>query len=164
MSTTSTLVTVKDQLVTKFTTALATSSRTGGQVSVTYAWPGPDTDEESVFIGYHPQIQATVIEIEQEIPNIKAGRKQRQETYRIPVTIWEFYPEADASEARDPEAQAFAVLGDLEDELADDPLIGLSSATIHLSSSHGIQSTLAPFGSGWVCELVFTIEVQARLT
>lgn len=162
MATTSTIPTVKAQLVTKFTTALATASPSAGQVQVAYAWPGPNTKSEAVFLGYHPELRDIRLESVSEIPTIKAGRKQRQENYTVPVTIWTFHPEYTPDRADDCEARAFVLFGHLEDELADDVQIGLGS--IQWARLGDYSSTLWPFNKGWACELVFEVDVQARLT
>lgn len=164
MSTTSTIPTVKAQLVTVFTSALATASTSGGQVQVSYAWPGTDNDPEAVFLGYHPGLRDIRLEAVSEIPTIKAGRKQRQEEYQIPVTIWTFRPDLSADGASTVEAQAFTLLGHLEDELADDPQIGLAQGIIHWARLGDYSTTLWPWQKGWACELVFEVNIEARLT
>lgn len=162
MVTSSTIPTFKAGLVTLFTSALATASRDSGQVQVSYAWPGPDTEPEAVFLGFHPEIRDLRLEAVHDIPTIKAGRKQRQESYTVPVTVWTFRPDLSASAAATVESEAFTLFGLLEDELADDPQGGVTS--IQWAKVGDFSSTLWPFGKGWACELVFEIDVEARLT
>lgn len=164
MATTSTIVTVKKQLVTKFTTALATAGTGGGQVPVTYAWPGPDTASECVFLGPHPQTADVRVDDSQQIPTIKAGRKQRQEEYTVRATVWSFRPDLTATGAETCEARAFVLLGHLEDELADDPRIGLAPTVVQWLNIEAVLSTLFPFQAGWANELSIDIAVKARLT
>lgn len=162
MATSSTVPTVKARLVTEFTTALATASPAGGQVQVAYAWPGSNTQLEVVFLGYHPDLRDIRLEALSEIPTIKAGRKHRQETYTVPVTVWTFDPKYTADKAQQCEARAFALFDPLQDALADDPQIGLSAIQSAMLGDYA--ATLWPFNKGWACELVFEVNVAARLT
>lgn len=161
MATTSTVPTVKAQLVTKFTTALATASRDDGQVPVTYAWPGPATQPECVFLGPNPQTADLRLDLSSDIPTIKAGRKQRQESYTVRVTVWEWRPDLTATGAATVEAQAFALAAEIEDVLANDPQAGLSS--VQWIKVESLASTLFPFEKGWACELAMDLNVAARL-
>ena len=162
MSTVSTIPAVKAQLVTKFATATATASSASGQIDVSYAWPGPDCDPEAIFLGVHPDLERNVTEAAHDIPTIKAGRKQRQESYTVPVTIWNWRPEFTPADAASCESEAFTVFGLLEGVLADDPTIGLSS--IQWARLGDFESLLRPYGKGWVCALRFDVNVEARLT
>lgn len=162
MATTSTIPTVKAGLVTAFTAALATASREGGQIPVTYAWPGPATSPECVFFGPHPETADIRLDVDQEIPTIKAGRKQRQEEYTLRATVWVFRPDLTAAGAEAVETQAFTVAGLLEDVLADDPQAGIGA--VQLIAVETIISTLFPFEKGWACELGLDLNVRARLT
>lgn len=162
MATTSTVPTVKAGLVDLFTPALATASLSGGQVPVTYAWPGPATLPECVFLGPHPNAADIRLDLSSEIPTIKAGRKHRQEEYRVRVTVWCWRPDLTADGAEAVELQAFTLAGLLEDELADDPTGGL--AVVQAIKVDTLASTLFPFEKGWACELSMDLEVRARLT
>lgn len=163
MATTSTVPTVKAQLVTVFTTALAAAARGGGQVPVDYAWPGPDTEPEAVFLGRHPALSDIRMDVVDDIPTIKAGRKQRSEEYSVPVTVWEFRPDLQPTDAQECESEAYVLFGLLEDVLAEDPNIGLPSGTILWARLGDHSSTLWPFEKGWACELTFEVDVEARL-
>ena len=165
MATTSTVPTVKARLVTVFTTALATASASGGQVPTSYAWPGPSTSaEEQVFLGHHPELRDIALNPSHEIPNVKAGRKQREETYQVPVTVWVFDTDSTPDAAATVEARAYTLFGLLEDVLADDPQIGLAQGVIQWAKTAGHVTTLWPFNKGWACSLVFDVDVSARLT
>lgn len=163
MATVSTVPTVKAGLVSRFSTALVTASLSGGQVPVTYAWPGPSAAPECVFLGPHPETADIRVDLSHTIPTIKSGRKQRQESYTIPVTVWCWRPDLTSSGAATAEAQAFALAGHLEDELADDVQAGLGSVVQKITVDE-IRSTLFPFQKGWGCELTLDLLVEARLT
>lgn len=164
MATTSTVPTVKAQLVTKFATALATASRSSGQVPVTYAWDGPDTQPECVFLGPNPQTADLRLDLSHDIPTIKAGRKHRAENYTVRATVWQWRPDLSSGSAATVESAAFTIAGLLEGVLADDPLIGLASTVVQWVKVESVASTLFPFQKGWACELAMDLEVSARLT
>lgn len=163
MGTVSTIPLVKAQIVSQLRTALATASSSGGQIQTEFAWPGPKTENESVFLGRHPGDE-TGIDAEHRIPNIKAGRKQRQESYTVPISVWIFGQAQLPSEAQACEARAFEVFELIEDMFAEDPLIGLTAQDIQYATVAGMTPHLWPFETGWACELVVNVEVQARLT
>ena len=154
MGTTSTIPTVKAKLVDLLGAALP--------VPVTYCWPGPNTAQKAVFLGRHPELDDIRIDGQQEIPTIKAGRRQRQEQYSVPITVWTFRPDLDASAGAIAEQEAFELAGHVEDVLADNWTLGLGPA-VHKVSVDDVASTLFPFQKGWACELVVTVEVAARL-
>lgn len=157
MATTSTVPTVKAQLVSQITTALA-------PIPVTYAWPGSSTMPKCVFLGPHPETADIRLDLSSEIPTIKAGRKQRQEEYTVRVTVWTFRPDLTSADAKTCETEAFAVLADIEDVLAADPRIGLAATVVQYLEVTSVASTLFPFVGGWACELAVDIAVRARLT
>lgn len=163
VSTHSTVVVVKAQLVVKMAAALANASTDGTQVQVEYAWPGPATEPESVFLGRHPALEDIRTDATHEDPTIKAGRRSRQESYDIPITVWVFGPNLTPADAQKCELRAFELLGLIEDMLADDPLIGLTAQQIQHVLPVSVASTLRPFEAGWACDLVFTVAVSARL-
>ena len=156
MATTSTVPTVKARLVAVLGDRLA--------VPVTWAWPGPETESECVFLGPHPQLADVRLDLSSDIPTIKAGRKHRQEGYVVRVTVWSFRPELTAVDAQECETRAFELAAEVEDALADDPRLGLSPATIQSAEVETLASTLFPFRAGWACELAIDVRVRARLT
>lgn len=153
MPTTSTVPDVKTKLVELI--------KANVDVEVFYAWPGPSTPSECVFIGRYPDLEDDVVSVTSEIATIKAGRKQRTETYAVPVTIWSFRPDLTAEKAEEAEARAFELMEAVEDVLADDPTLGLDIQWARLGD---FTSTGHPFEKGRVYELVVQIDVQARLT
>lgn len=161
MGTVSTVPTVKAQMVTKFKTALATASQDSGQVPCTYAWPGPATQPECVFLGPNPQTADLRLDLSSDIPTIKAGRKARQEDYTVRTTIWQWRPDLTSDGASTVEAAAFTLAALLEDVVANDPQIGLT--TIQWIKVESVSSTLFPFEKGWACELAIDFDVAARL-
>lgn len=156
MATTSTVPTVKARLVTLFDAALT--------VPVTYAWPGPESEPECVFLGPHPQTADIRLDLSSSIPTIKAGRKQRQEEYTVRVTVWSFRPDLTTEDAATCELRAFEIAEAVEDVLADDPRLGLGAGVIQFAEVDSVASTLFPFQSGWATELAIDIAVRARLT
>jgi hypothetical protein len=126
-------------------------------VQVSPVWPGPNaTEDETVFMG------EAVENWDVEIPTMKAGRKQRQESYDVTVEAWVGKPgelrEASATEAR---ARAIELIDAIDDLLADTPEI---IADIQHARLTGRGATLVPFDQGWACQATATISVAARLT
>ena len=153
MATTSTVITVKKALVTLLDTELS--------VPVTYAWPGKATQSEAVFLGPHPETSDVRIDVESQIPTMKAGRKQRAESYTVRITVWVFRPDLNVEGAEECETRAFELFSSIEDVLADDTSLG--STDVQLASIERFSSTLFPFASGWACELGIDVQVEARL-
>lgn len=151
MSTTSTVTDFKSALIA----ALAARPDMTG-VQVVYSWPGPTTRPEAVFFGES-------LSGESEIPTIKAGRKQRSETYELEIVCWVFLtastPTTGAQEA---EARAFELMQSVDDLLADDPQVGVQF--VQWARLGNFESLLAPVEKGWACALSRKINVQARLT
>ena len=153
MGTVSTIPTVKSKLVELFAAA-------GPEAF--YAWPGPSCPPRAIFLGRHPELDDVRIDGTSEDPTIKAGRRQRQETYTVPVTAWSFRPDLTAEGAETAEADAFDLAKTVEDVLADNVTLGLGPA-VHRAFIADVASTLFPFQKGWACELVVQVEVTARL-
>lgn len=156
MSTTTTLVDFKQRLVTVLDAALT--------VQVSYAWPGPNTESSTVFLG-RPMLLDTDRHrtvSTSEIPTMKAGRKQRQERYTVDLTVWVFRPDLSSDGAATAEAAAFDLCEAIDGVLANDTTIGLSS--ILWAQLVGVDAELIPFERGWASVIVMSIEVEARLT
>lgn len=165
MATHSTVVTVKRKIVDLLNYQLASAAPDGSAVPVTYAWPGPETGAEAVFLGRHPDLDDIRVDTDHDIPTMVAGRKQRQEEYTVPLTVWTFRPDLDAGAAETCETRAFALMAEIEDVFADDPTLGLNrtDVTINWARTDGWTSTLFPFQKGWACELTVRVAVSARL-
>ena len=126
-------------------------------VKVTPVWPGPEAQgDEMVFMS------DSVDNWDVEIPTMKAGRKQRQESYDITVEAWVGKKgelrEASATAAR---ARAIELIDAIDDMLADDPEVIPAVQHARLT---GRGATLVPLEKGWACQATATIEVAARLT
>jgi hypothetical protein len=156
---------VKAQLVTVLGTAL-------DPVPVTYAWTGSDTQPKAVFLGRHPDVVganallAAAMPIESDVPTITGGRKQRNEEFTLPVTVWSFRPDLTPADAQIAEADGFEMQAAIDGVLADDPKIGLSTiqwAVLAATDVHGDGGPV-PFQSGWASILTLHIAVKARLT
>lgn len=150
MPTSSTVPGVIDALLAAMQTALP-------GVQVEPAWPGPDTTEsESLFIG--PEIT----DWELEIPTMKAGRKQRQETYTITVEAWVAQPgKLRAESANAARTRAIELIDAVDSLLADEP--GLT-AEVLWARMGAREAALVPDGKGWSCQATAEIQVAARLT
>lgn len=150
-------------MVARFKTALATASQTGGQVQTSLAWPGPATEDESVFLGYHPELQDLRLSQSNRIPNIKAGRKQGAESYTVPVTVWSFRPDVTVEDAGTARDRAFSMAGLIYDTVANDPRLGLAPTTVTSIQVSSTTKTLWPFKAGWACEVLIEFDVEARI-
>lgn len=150
MPTASTVPAFIDALLAAMTTALPA-------VQVSAAWPGPDAnDEEMLFVG--DAVEAWDL----EIPTMKAGRKQRQETYTVTIEAWVAKPgllRADSAAAA--RTRAIQIVDEVDSFLADEPELIDSILWARLGSR---GATLVPFGPGWACQATASIEVAARLT
>lgn len=123
-----------------------------------YAWPGPQIASGAHEVAWI----SNVTDWEQTIPNIKAGRKQRQETYKFELTLWVAQPDTGVDGAQACFERTLALMTVLENELADDVQAGTHDV-------HWLQLTervpdLVPYENGWACMVVSTVEGQARLT
>lgn len=125
---------------------------------VHYAWPGPEvakTVHEAVWVD-------AVTDWETIDPNIKAGRRHRDETYVFELVLWAAKPELVASQARAANLRAFELLEIVENQLAND--VQLGETTIHWLLPRGRTHTLVPLERGWGCQIITRIEGSARLT
>lgn len=155
MPTVSTIPTVKARIITLLVARAGLSG-----VSVTYAWPGTSAAAEQMFFG---ETQA----VDHEIANIRAGRKQRQETYDLGLVIQVLKPGSTALTASTVESRAFALAQEVENMLADDPTLAIGPPSGALQWAHvdSIESpVLVPFEKGWGAELTVRIRCHARLT
>jgi hypothetical protein len=105
---TSTVPMVKQQLVAVGTTALATASTAGGPLQMSYAWPGANADQETVFLGRHPDDPRNSVNFSQAC-RAEPRPATRDESYDVEITIWTFRPDLTAADAAAAEARAFAI-------------------------------------------------------
>lgn len=151
MATTSTLGLARAALVT----ALGTGALAG---KLHYAWPGPlvvKQSHELLWIDDVPEWTMT-------IPNIKAGRKQRQETYVLELVLWVAKPELTAADAQAAFERALVLLAVVEDTLANDVQAGQTA--IQWTVLEELDPDLVPYETGWGCQIVLRIRGNARLT
>lgn len=165
-STVSTLPLVLRTLKALFTTALATASEQGTQVQVNYTWQGADTEQETVFLSTFPQPGSPArIDRSQEIANIKAGRKHRNEEYTVPITVWVVRTDLTPLNAQTAVERSETIVALLADVLADDPTLGLDPGVLQWAVLTAGPIEYLPYGegSGWVVSTELSIEVHARL-
>jgi len=154
MPTHSVILAVEDAIVTQLDAALT--------VPVTYAWPGKSTESVAVFLGQHPEVQDILLDVSGEDPVMKAGRRQRQETFDVVITIWAFRPDITVANARLAAGSAHAVFNDIDDVFRNDFDLGV--AGVHSTTITAYPRRLFPFQAGWAAEIRVTVQVQARLT
>lgn len=94
-----------------------------------------------------------------EIANLKAGRKQRDETYSIEVIFWVAKPRGVPYDA---DTRVWTLFAELEDLLADDPTLGgvdgLAWAVLG-----DVEGDVAIEAEGPVAWLVASVDCKARL-
>lgn len=126
--------------------------------NVYYAWPGPE-----VAKGRHELLWVDrVVDWTQEVPNMKAGRKQRQESYTFELVLWVAMPELTAATAVECDERAVELLDVVDDALADD--VQLGETDLHWLLLTDRAHDLIPYETGWACQIVLSVEGQARLT
>lgn len=156
MATTSSLPSVKAALL-----ALLTTEFSGTDVSVSYAWTGANLPQ-AVYLGRREDVPTWTSVIDSDIATIKAGRKWRDENYTIELTAETWRSDVRPEDAAEVDAQAFTFIAEVEDVLANDPKLGLTS--IQWAKVRTIEVTGRVDGSGWVVVALITLEVRARLT
>ncbi|MGH3942625.1 MAG: hypothetical protein ACRDTG_29180 [Pseudonocardiaceae bacterium] len=151
MASTSTIGLARAALVT----ALDTGELTG---KVHYAWPGPKAAKQAYELLWIDRIP----QWSQAIPNIKAGRKQRQETYTFELVLWVAKPELTAAGARQTFDRAVELLTVVENALAEDVQLGQSAIQWMLLADREVD--LVPYETGWGVQIMPRIQGNARLT
>lgn len=164
MSATLTLPTVKAQIVSELGTVLATAGPNGGAVQVTYAWAGSAADPETVFLGRHLSDPENYLTVSLTSPGINPGRRQRDEDYDLPLTVWSFQPGLDPASAQNAEARLCVIVSAIEDYFADNDRAGLAADAVKFIAVTSIDITLLPEDAGWKAQAVLTLNVTARLT
>lgn len=162
--TSSTLVTVKAQLVALFTTALATSSASGEQLLVLYGWQ-PDAEDEMVFLGRPSWLADEALysgTARSNIASIKSGRQYRDEVYEVPLTVWSFRSDLGPEDQQECEQRALDLWAPCESVLADAPKL----ATAGLKDAQVVSWDLQTreHNGGLLSMVLPSIEVSARLT
>lgn len=152
MATTSTIATARQALVDAIDTGVLADK-------VYYAWPGSvvGNTNEVVWVDRVQEGSWT-----QTIPNIKAGRKQRQESYTFEVVLLVSQPGGDSTTAKTTFERAVTLTGVVEGALADD--VQLGSTAVQWMVLEGRDIDLVPSDTGWMCQVVMRITAEARLT
>ena len=148
MATSTTVGTVKSQLVTSLSAHASLSS-----VDVSYTWR-PWGDSDQVFLGD--------VEGDVEIPTLKSGRKNRHEEYTVDVIMRAVDNDGTPQGGASVETRALTFLAALDDVLADDVQIDGVTA-IQWARVGGFSSRMVPQDKGWGCQISVQVEVEARL-
>lgn len=151
MPTSTTLTTARALLVTKLDTGKLANN-------VYYAWPGPEATKDRHELLWIDRVRDWT----QEVPNMKAGRKQRQESYVFELVLWVAKPELTASTAKSCDTRAIELMDVVDDALADD--VQLAETDVHWLLLTDRTHDLIPHETGWACQIVLSVEGQARLT
>lgn len=142
-----------------FRAALVTALDTGALAGkVHYAWPGPQIAKgahEAFWFDEMPEWSQT-------IPNIKAGRKQRQETYTLEGVLWVAQPDVGVDGAQACFERALVLAAVPENALADD--VQLGETGIQWSLLNDRKPALVPHENGWATLITMQFEGNARLT
>lgn len=148
MATRSTVPTVRAQLVS----LLAARAGLAG-VQVEYSHPLEGIDDEALYLG---ESRGT-----SQIPTVRAGRKARQEQYIIDVWV---EVNRDGPTPQDASERSWALVGEVEDMLADDPSLGLSQPfwAVLAEAEQGVY--VDDSRRGYVSRIRLGIQCEARLT
>lgn len=130
-------------------------------VQVGYAWRGPASDPEGIYMAGHT--------LEAEVPNFKAGRHQRHETYQLEVVCYAIQPGSSSApaSAQAAEARAMTFVGELDSTLADDIDLSGVEGSPRIVHAYRVGSRSedgpVPVEKGWGSVITVTVEVEARL-
>lgn len=122
-------------------------------VSVTHVWPGGAAPQEAIYLGRTTLRNAWA--------TMRAGRKTREEDYRIELFVWVLDPTdwGAASEAR-----AFELMAEVENMVADDPTLGLGMPTLRMIVSDAEATSGPSDTSGWGTVIRVELQIFNRLT
>lgn len=150
MSTTSTVVAVRKQLVTQLTAAPGLAG-----VQISYAYRGTQkTAKEAIWCGFARDASV-------EIASLKAGRKRRDETYVQDLVVEVF---KDGATQQDTDDRALALFAEVDGILADDPQLGFVAGEIHWAVMSGWDQVSGSTDTGHACRFEIDITVKARLS
>lgn len=147
MATTSTVPAVRAALVSLVGAGLA-------GVSVTYGRPMDKVlPREAVWVGD--------VTVDQRVPVMTAGRKRREESYRVEVTVSVLNARGTLQTA---DERCFTLVDAIENVVADDPTLGGIDGLIHATVA-GIRSPVPEFAAeGPVALAVVEVACLSRLT
>lgn len=156
MSTNYSPLEAKQAVLAAMTTALATSSASGGAVPVFYAW-NPQVTDECAFLGRPALSEADEFagrtQITTERATAEAARPAKA-TYTIEGTCWSFRPDLTPDAAATAEARVDVLWTALEAAFAALSWVGEQTG----------EYQLRPFEKGWAAFAPFTVQVQSFLT
>ena len=148
MATRSTVPTVRAALV-----ALLSARPALANVQVSYSHPGDALEHESIFLG---DMRATA-----ELATVRAGRRTRNESYTIDVWV---EVNSDGPTAQTCEERAWTLLGELEDQLADDATLGLTQPFWAVLAEAEESVYFDDAKRGFVARIRAGVRCEARLT
>lgn len=123
------------------------------QVQVAYSHPGDTVDHEAIYLGE--------LRGDSNIPVIRAARKKREERYALDV--W-FDVAAVGPDAQTASERAWALFGELEDLLAEDPTVGLPAPFRAVLGDFTETLMFDESRRGWGSLLRAGVECETRLT
>lgn len=156
MTTVSIIPTVAAQLKTLLEAEATADLLGGGAVPVYDAWPASVSPSDYIVLGDCEDGMHTY-------PVMKAARKKREERYYQMVHFVTHRPGLSATDAK---AAALALFNYLEDEIADDPAIGLGATepTLRLLIERfELRCTTETTYMGWRCQINAYVLVNCRL-
>lgn len=128
----------------------------GNDVAVYDVWPGPDARGEMIVFG-------DIAWDEYEITTIAAGRKKRDELFRVDGEVWIFGGAgANPTNVGPVRERAFALLDHVEDVMADDPTLGTLDGVLW-SQIELTEAGARVFEKAWAFRVAFQIVTKARL-
>lgn len=148
MATHSTVPTVRAQLITLLTARAGLAG-----VTIEQCHPLEAIDDEAIYLG---QSRTT-----SDIPTIRAGRKARQEQYTLDVWVEVV---RDGPTAQSASERSWALVGEIEDMLADDPSLGLSQPFWAVLAEADQDAWVEDSRRGYVSRVRVGIQCEARLT
>lgn len=149
MLTHSTVSTVKSQLLTRL------QARPNlAEVQVFYSWPADVQQAEAIYFGEARG--------EHTYPVLKSGRKPRQENYSLDIFI---DVAGSGASSRETEERAWALASEVEDTIADDPTLGLTTDVIQAVAfgNWTLQYAVDVTREGWAAIIRVSLDVTARL-
>lgn len=122
------------------------------QVQTSYSHPGDAREDESIYLG---ELRGS-----SEVPVLRASRKKREERYTLDVWI---DVDAVGPDAQTASERAWALFGELEDVLADDPSVGLAAPFRAVLGDFTETLMFDESRRGWGSLLRAGVDVEARL-
>lgn len=121
-------------------------------VQVERRWPGPSAEPEGVYLGN--------VSGESRIPNIKAGRQDRHETYQVEIVIWVYRASFTAEDAAASEDRAYELYAAVDEFVAENVHL-LGHAQVNQVAT--FEEVTEPFEGGWATQITVTVAVSDRL-